>query len=382
METNESRIIAYLRQNEAEMLRDLSDLVAMDSPSNNKALAEACADVLEAILRKRIGHLGEITAYPQEQYGRHILFRRADGLDRRVVLTGHYDTVWEKDSMPPLHREGDALHGPGVLDMKSGDVYMIWAVKALHDLGIPTDKGIDLFFTSDEEISGPTSRPMMDELFKGYSAALVLEPGEEETGRIATQAPGNCRYKLNFTGRAAHAGAAHKDGRNAIEEMAHHILKIQSMTDYSRGRTLSVGVCEGGEMINIVPDHASCQVDCRFLYSEDGKMLHNYFHSLTPVVDGCSITVEDVCWLDPVEKTPENIALYGHLQAAGEAVGYPVDEFVWGACSDANYFAMLNMPVLCSLGCCGSGIHARHEHIRLSEFLPRLALLCSFLTRI
>lgn len=382
MEKNESRILEYLYAHESEMLEDLKALVEKDSPSSDKMLAEQCADVLEEILNKRIGHLGTITCYPQEKYGRDILFSNANIRPDKIAITGHYDTVWNKGTMEPIHQVGDELYGPGVLDMKSGVVYIIWALKALHDLGIELKTQFDACFTSDEEISGPASRPLMKELFKGYKAALVAEPGEERTGKIATRAPGLYRFKVEFTGRAAHSGAAHRDGINAIEEMAHQIIKLQSMTDYSRGLTLNVGVCSGGQKINIVPDYACFEIDSRFLYSSDGKMVYDTVTNLKSQIPGTTIKVTQISHLEPVEKTPENEALYQKLQEAGQAVGYPVDEFVWGACSDANYFAMLGMPVLCSLGCNGNGIHAKHEHIYLKEFVPRLAVFASLLTRL
>ncbi|MBQ9422077.1 MAG: M20/M25/M40 family metallo-hydrolase [Pyramidobacter sp.] len=382
MATNEERLLEYFRIHEQEMLDDLKTLVEKDSPSLNRELAEQCADVLEDILRKRIGDLGTITAYPNEKYGRNLLFRNKTVRENKIAITGHYDTVWDKGAVEPMHLDGDHLHGPGVLDMKSGDVYIIWALKALHDLGIELKTQYDVCFTSDEEISGLVSRPLMKELFAGYSAALVAEPGEEKTGRIATRAPGLRRYIVEITGKAAHSGAAHKDGINAIWEMARQIDKLQRMTDYSRGLTFSVGVCKGGEKINIVPDYARFDIDTRFLYSEDGQKVYDTIMNLKSAIPGTSIKVTEIAHQEPIEKTPANNALYAALCEAGKAVGYEIGEFTWGACSDANYFARLGMPVLCSLGCCGDGIHQRHEYIDLKHFVPRAAVLASLLTRL
>lgn len=382
MASNEEQILPYLREHESEMLADLKALVEKDSPSASKELAEQCADVLEDILRRRVGSLGTITAYPNEKYGRNILFRNANVHENKIAISGHYDTVWDKGTIAPLHFDGRRLYGPGVLDMKSGDIYIIWAFKALHNLGIELKTQFDACFTSNEEVSGPLSRPLMKELFKGYKAALVLEPGEEKMGRIATRAPGLLRYIVEIHGKAAHSGAAHKSGVNAIWEMARQIDRLQSMTDYSRALTFSVGVCSGGKKINIVPDYARFEIDTRFLYSEDGVKVHETLTNLKSAIPGTTISATEIAHLEPVEKTPENNALYQKLREAGDAVGYKIDEFTWGACSDANYFARLGMPVLCSLGCCGDGIHQKHEHIDLDEFVPRLAVFASLLTRL
>jgi hypothetical protein len=95
-------------------------------------------------------------------------------------------------------------------------------------------------------------------------AVLVLEPGMVD-GALKTWRKGVGDFRVSVHGRAAHAGGDHQNGRNAIEEMAHQILAIQSMTDYKKGTTLNVGVVQGGTRPNVVPDEAHAQVDLRVI---------------------------------------------------------------------------------------------------------------------
>jgi glutamate carboxypeptidase len=381
MDSQEKRLLEYFEAHEGEILADLTELVKADSPSKNKELSEQCADVLEGIVRKRLPK-GSVTCYPQDELGRHIFYQSPGSKPDKIAITAHYDTVWEKGQLPEIHREGNRLHGPGILDMKSGAISAIWVLKAFNDLGIEAPNQYNIFFTSDEELSGPTSRPLMSKIFKGYKAAIIAEPGESQTGRYATRSYGRYVYDIEVTGVAAHAGANHSEGRNAIEELARHILTIQTLTDYEKQVVLNVGLISGGDKVNIVAPWAKCQVDCRFSTMKEGQRVYDIITNLKPYNPDCKIKVTAGTHLKPVERTDEIDTLYSRLKEAGVACDYEIDEFLWGACSDANYIFMIGIPTLCGLGAKGDGIHNENEHIYLDDYLPRMTVFASFLTRI
>ena len=159
--------------------------------------------------------------------------------DGTVLLIGHYDTVCPIGSME-LRQEGNELHGPGVLDMKSGLVSAIWSMKAYRDLGIDPGKCLRMVINGDEEIRSPESSSIICEQAQGCKAALVCEPctsnGDLKTGR-----KGSIGFEVTIHGKATHAGNNHKGGINAIEEMAREIQYVHSLTDYEAGTTLNVG---------------------------------------------------------------------------------------------------------------------------------------------
>jgi glutamate carboxypeptidase len=84
-------------------------------------------------------------------------------------------------------------------------------------------------------------------------------------GSLKTWRKGVGEFGVKVRGRAAHAGGAHSEGINAIEEMSHQVLAIQQMTDYEKGTTLNVGVMHGGTVSNVVPEEAVAQVDVRVM---------------------------------------------------------------------------------------------------------------------
>jgi glutamate carboxypeptidase len=127
---------------------------------------------------------------------------------------------------------------------------------------------VTLLCTSDEEIGSPTSKDVIQSMAKESELVLVMEPGMMD-GALKTWRKGGGGFKVRTTGRAAHAGGDHEKGRNAIEEMAHQVLAIQKMTDYSKGTTLNVGVIHGGTVSNVVPDEANIEVDVRILQPQE-----------------------------------------------------------------------------------------------------------------
>ena len=91
---------------------------------------------------------------------------------------------------------------------------------------------------------------------------LVLEPALADGG-LKTARKGVGRFHLEIDGKAAHAGVAPEDGRSAIVELAHQILRIQELQDLPAGTTLNVGVIQGGTTPNVVPARASAEIDVR-----------------------------------------------------------------------------------------------------------------------
>ena len=119
-----------------------------------------------------------------------------------------------------------------------------------------------MLFTSDEEIGSPTSRGLIEKLAVDCAYVLVLEPALADGG-LKTSRKGVGRFHLDVEGKAAHAGVAPQQGRNAIVELAHQILKLQELQDIPAGTTINVGVVQGGTTTNVVPAHASAEIDVR-----------------------------------------------------------------------------------------------------------------------
>ena len=277
----EERILKYFRDHEAEIFGDLERLVKAEaSTSDLEALAET-RKVLEALIRERTGE--EPLVYERE--GGHDLVRFELGQgEEKLLIIGHYDTVHLIGAIQ-YRTEGDRLYGPGVSDMKSGLISAIWTARAYKELGIDPGRKLVFIFNGDEETGSHESSDIICGLAENARAALVCEPcvgnGDLKTGR-----KGNIKFNVTIHGKASHAGNAHKEGINAIQEMAAEILKIQALTDYEAGTTVNVGVCQGGTKVNVVPAAASFSVDCRYKSMEEGQRIRREIRDLPVSVPG------------------------------------------------------------------------------------------------
>ncbi|MBT7782942.1 MAG: M20/M25/M40 family metallo-hydrolase, partial [Anaerolineae bacterium] len=249
------------------MISLLKKLVETESPTHDKKAVDRVGAILAEVSQK----LGAtITLFPQEKRGDHILAEwqapSPQSQKKGILLLGHMDTVFPLgtlDKMPFYQRE-DKIYGPGVLDMKGGLVIGLSAIEKLRAADALPNRPISMLFTSDEEVGSQTSRAIIEELAIKSELVLVLESALVD-GSIKTWRKGTGDFTLKAHGRAAHAGGAHAEGRNAIEEIAHQILTIQNLTDYAKETTLNVGAIRGGTTSNVVPEFAEINIDLRLM---------------------------------------------------------------------------------------------------------------------
>ena len=115
--------------------------------------------------------------------------RRKSG---QVLALGHSDTVWPMGTLRtmPFRAADGRLWGPGVLDMKAGIVFFLFAVRALRELDIPAPSKVLLQLNPDEEVGSEASRALTEKNAARSKAVLVLEPGTGLTGKLKTARKG------------------------------------------------------------------------------------------------------------------------------------------------------------------------------------------------
>jgi len=370
----QKKILDYLQEHEAEIFADLKELVLCDSPSADRETAQGCARAIQQLFRRRLG-LEPAQVFPQESCGDHLSYRLGEG-EKKLLLIGHYDTVWAPGQLP-LRQEGNKLYGPGVFDMKSGLVLGVWALKTLKELNIPLEKQVEIFLNSDEETMSKTSAPIIMEHAKGCEAALVLEPAEAVTGRVKTRRKGSLNYRIRAYGKASHAGNDHRGGVNAIEEIARQTVYLHSLTDYDKGTTVNVGFVKGGVTKTIVPDYAEIDLEVRCCTVAESQRMRQIIDNLKPVVPGARLEIEGGIVKQPLERSD---ALYAKLREAAAGLELEIDDCLAGGGSDGNFTYAVGVPTIDGLGACGESLHAPEEHIYMDQYLPRIALLASYLT--
>ncbi len=372
-----SQILDYLQPRQADMQRILAQWVNHDSPTFAKAATDAMGQMMVRAFAMSGASLTAV--HPQPELGDHYTLTWGSG-ESQVLLLCHFDTVWplgEAQKRPFTVANGRAT-GPGVHDMKGGALIALFALKALHQLGLKPRHKVVVLLTSDEEIGSPTSRPIIEVEGRKSRYCLVLE-GAHNRQRLTTSRRGVGRFTVEVSGIAAHSGVEPQNGASAIEELARQIQALHAMTDFERGITVNVGVISGGERPNIVAPHAQAQVDLRVASAADGEAVSRQITNLQPQVPGCSIHVSGGITRPPFEETPAGLALFEQAQAIAHQLGFAVEKYASGGGSDGNLVAALGVPTLDGLGTLGGGAHALTEHIVLDSLVQRAALLAELL---
>ncbi len=375
--TPNQRVLSHLRAQQADMVAHLTRLAEMESPTDNKAAIDRLGTVLADELRS----LGAVVdVLPQATAGDHVRGRWGAGPGGFLLLC-HMDTVWDMGTLArmPLRTEDGRLYGPGVFDMKGGIVNALWAIRASRELDLATARRITLLITSDEETGSRTSRALIEAEAKLHDTVFVLEPAHPPQAALKTWRKGVGDYQVQVFGVASHAGAAHDQGVNAIEELAHHVLALQALTDYGAGTTVNVGVINGGTRSNVVPEQAWAKVDMRVMNDAEAARIDCALRGLIPQLPGTRIEVKGGLNRPPMVRTPAIAALYQRAAAIAAELGFTVAETGTGGGSDGNFTAALGVPTLDGLGAAGDGGHAQHEHVIISSLPERAALLAGLL---
>jgi glutamate carboxypeptidase len=308
--------------------------------------------------------------------------RRERTKAKPILLLGHHDTVWQQGtlrSMPFRVRTGRA-YGPGILDMKSGIVDAIWALRALRALPVSHSRAVRVLLIPDEEVGSVAFRRQIVSEARRASAVLVLEPAAG-AGALKTARKGVGEFRLTVHGRPAHAGINPAAGVNAITELARQILRIEHMADPKRGVTLTVGVIEGGTRSNVVPELARARVDIRVPRLADGRRIERRVFALKPVNREARLEIEGGINRAPMERI-RAAALFEQARDLGKRMGLELQEASTGGGSDGNLTAALGIPTLDGLGGVGDGAHARHEHVVIRELPRRAALLAALIASV
>lgn len=370
-----SALRGHLQEQEGAMLRLLRELVAIESPSDVPAAQHAVFERLAETLEP-VGYT--CSRWPGAETGGQLFARparRSRGQPVQLLL-GHADTVWPEgtlETMPIETRDG-RLHGPGVYDMKAGLVQMVFAVRAMAQLGWSPRVTPVLLVTSDEEIGSPESRPRIRRLARVAHRTLVAEPALGPEGKLKTARKGIGRFQVTVDGVAAHAGLDPEGGASAIDELAHVIHTLHGMTRLDEGITLNVGVVEGGDRPNVIAPWARAQVDVRARTQAQAEALTDRLQQMTATTPGVSLTVTGSFGRPPMERTPRNRQLWQLARRAGRLLNLNLQEARAGGGSDGNETSLFS-ATLDGLGPVGDGAHASHEHIQIDRLVERCALL-------
>ncbi|TQI79379.1 glutamate carboxypeptidase [Serratia fonticola] len=294
-----------------------------------------------------------------------------------VLLVGHLDTVFPVGTVAerPMSIREDRVYGPGVGDMKSGLLNMLWAMRELS--AEAKDRlSIAIAMNPDEETGSLHSAQWIDDLAKRSRCVLVCEAARAD-GSLVKARKGMARYALEFHGVAAHAGNDPEKGRSAINEMAHWILHLNHLANAELGTTLNAGVVSGGAAANVVADYAQVIVDVRFWQNDEFERIDSLMRASVPACFTADVRLDVTLQahspaMAPSEKTQQ---LMERVESAGKLENIDIRWQAVGGGSDANHTAALGVPTLDGFGPIGAGFHSAAEYLELSSIEPRVRLL-------
>ena len=186
LDANELAIVEWSENHTEDAIDLLETLVNINSGSLNKQGVKAVGTILRSELDALDFDTRWIEQPAEMQRGGHLFGKREGNRGKRILMIGHLDTVFEPDdAFQNFSRDGSTATGPGIEDMKSGDVIMIYALKALQHAGVLDGSQIMVAFTGDEESTGkPVSMSRKDLMDAGRWAdvALGFEAGIDYDG--------------------------------------------------------------------------------------------------------------------------------------------------------------------------------------------------------
>ena len=253
----------------------------------------------------------------------------------------------------------------------------------LESSGVDTS-GIEMLWTSDEEIGSSTSRALIEEHAQALgknSAVLVLEPSADG-GALKIARKGTGTFDVRITGRASHAGLEPEKGINALLELAHQVQRISTFGNAELGTTVTPTVASAGTTDNTVPAEAHVVVDARVVVPEEKMRVEKLMSSLVPVVPGASISVSGSLHRPPMHSSMSEELFALAVESQRAVIGESISGVSVGGGSDGNFTAALGIRTLDGLGAVGGGAHGETEHVVVESIAPRIALLAEIMQRV
>lgn len=366
------RVLAWARKNQPKLIPLIRKFVECESPTDSPGDVKRFMDLLaessaEVAVSRRTPERALVCKF------------KLPGSKKpgQILALGHADTVWPMGTLKsmPFRRGQGRLWGPGVLDMKAGLAFFLFAMRALRELEIPVAHEVVLLVNPDEETGSRGSRAGTEAMARISKAVLVLEPGTGLEGKAKTARKGIGTYTLKVHGVAAHAGVDFGRGASAVVEMARQIERITAFTDLTRGVTVNPGVVSGGTRGNVIAAEAAAEIDIRVPRMQDARALDRKFRALKAVDRRCSLELGGGINRPPMERGKGTVALFTLARGLARELGVTLEESSTGGGSDGNFTAALGIPTLDGIGAVGEGAHAAHESILIERVADRVALL-------
>jgi len=389
LETTEYEISRHVIEGELESLALLKKVVNINSGTMNFSGVKKVGSIFSKELKKLGFEVNWIKGKPFNRSG-HLLATYGNDENSKtikILMIGHLDTVFAKNSDFDSYEVIDAQHiaGPGITDMKGGDVIMISALKALKLSGQLDNMQIKVIMTGDEEKRGSPYEVATKELIdagKWADIALGFEDGDGNPKTAVVSRRGSTGWQLKVTGRPAHSSQIFRDkyGDGAIFEAARILNSFREQLSTQPNLTFNPGVIVGGTDVDFDPAAAKGNAFGKSNVIAQSTIISGDIRALSPEqlikaqsvmqqivsknLKQTSATLEFFSGYPPMAPSDGNKKLLGIYSQASQDLGYgevlAVDPRKAGA-ADISFVANHVDMALDGLGLMGVGGHTVNE---------------------
>ncbi|CAN5209167.1 M20 family metallopeptidase [soil metagenome] len=256
----EKKIVQAVDKHTDNSLKLLEKAVNINSGTMNFEGVLQVGELFKAELEK-LGFDARLTS--GEAFGRagHLVAKREGKRGLKLLLIGHLDTVFELDSpfQSSTMINDSIMRGPGVADMKGGDVVIILAMQALKEAGVLDKMSVEIVMTGDEEKSGDPlelSKKDLVDAAKWADVALGFENGDGNPETIVVSRRGSAGWKLEVSGNPAHSSQifTEKVGVGAIYETSRILNEFYEQLSVEENLTFNPGFILGGTSLDVKDD--------------------------------------------------------------------------------------------------------------------------------
>lgn len=381
----ERRIVAAVDAHNKDAIAMLERVTNINSgtmnPDGVREVGRVFAEALEAI-----GFTSHWVDGAAVHRAGHLVTERA-GNGPRLLLIGHLDTVFEPDS--PFQKytlvSDHETHAPGAIDMKGGDVIIVYALRAIEAAGALDNLHVTVILTGDEERVGRpvnTSREALYEVAKNADYALAFENGDNDPKTAIIARRGSTRWRLTVTGTPSHSMNLFSEdiGPGAIYEAARILDSFREEMAGEEFLTFNPGLIVGGTKVdfdsaqargeafgknNVVAEHALVTGDLRTLSIEQLERTKQTMQEIAArnQPHTSATLVFDDSYL-PMAPGEGNKRLFGVLDQVSRDLGFgamhPTDPGRAGA-ADIAFAARYVDMAIDGLGLLGRGDHTEDE---------------------
>lgn len=307
-----------------------------------------------------------------------ILFHKRPHCQKRVLLCGHYDTVFPQNSTFQTAKliDDNTLNGPGVADMKGGILLMSKALEAFEQTAVAENIGWSVLLIPDEEIGSiSSSAKCFQAVAEAAEFGMLYEPSLP-SGAFVGKRKGSGNFTVVVRGKSAHAGREFDKGRNAIVKAAELIAEINQLNTKFAPCTINIGVIEGGQALNVVPELAIFKFNIRVTENDLAEAILADVRSIFAKHQDADYKIElhgkvtrPVKDMDSAQQK-----LFALLESCCQTLGLNYQQIDSGGCCDGNNLKHLGLPNIDTLGVRGANIHTDQEIAYLDSLVERTQL--------